>query len=88
MVVLLLLYRILLVELSSPKRACSGGDHAPPPQNCGVFDDDDSGKAEAKPILGYASLRSSALGVAIAAAREVLETGAPAAREAEARARL
>ena len=41
-----------------------------PPENCGVFDDDDSGKAEAEPILGYASLRSSALGVAIAAARE------------------
>ena len=57
------------------------------PQNCGVFDDDDLGKAEAKPILGCTSLRSSALGVAIAAAREVLETGAPAAREAEARAK-
>ena len=57
------------------------------PQNCGVFNDDDSGKAEAKPILGCTSLRSSALGVAIAAAREVLETGAPAAREAEARAK-
>ena len=57
-----------------------------PLKNCGVFDDDDSGKAEAEPILGCASLRSSAL-VVIAAAREVLETGAPAAREAEARAK-
>ena len=58
-----------------------------PLKNCGVFDDDDSGKAEAEPILGCASLRSSALEVVIAAAREVLETGVPAAREAEARAK-
>ncbi|CAN0440891.1 unnamed protein product [Ascophyllum nodosum] len=55
-----------------------------PAKNCGVFGDVDSGKAEAEPILSCASLRSSALEVAIAAAREVLETGAPAAREAEA----
>ena len=55
-----------------------------PPKNCGVFGDVDSGKAEAEPILSCASLRSSALEVAIAAAREVLETGAPAVREAEA----
>ena len=79
-----------LSALSSPGFPPTGLDSwimPHPLKNCGVFDDDDSGKAEAEPILGCASLRSSALEVAIAAAREVLETGAPAAREAEARAK-
>ena len=71
-----------------PRASRAGSCPPPPPENCGVFDDDDLGKAEAEPILGYVSLRSSGLKVAIAAAREVLETGAPAAREAEARAKV